>query len=61
MSNTTMLAYSIEKPGDTGQVLEVPLPVPEGPGFALIRVLVSSSLCCLLFCCCHRLFFVGSK
>ena len=40
-SHSMMLAYSINKPGDTkGEVVQVPKPVPEGPGFALIRVLV---------------------
>ena len=40
-----MLAYSINKPGDTkGEVVQVPKPVPEGLGFALIRVLVSACI-----------------
>ena len=38
---TTMLAYCIVNTGDTttGQVVRMPRPRPDGPGFALIRVL----------------------
>ena len=36
----TMLAYAIPKAGDThGEVMRIPKPKPDGPGFALIRVL----------------------
>jgi threonine dehydrogenase-like Zn-dependent dehydrogenase len=36
----TMLAFAIPNPGDTfGKVMRVPKPSPDGPGYALIRVL----------------------
>jgi len=36
----TMLAFCIVNPGDTeGRVVELTIPKPDGPGFALIRVL----------------------
>ena len=39
-STTTMLAYCIPQAGDTtGRVMRVPKPQPDGPGFALVRVL----------------------
>lgn len=36
----TMLAFAIPNPGDTfGKVMRLPKPSPDGPGYALIRVL----------------------
>jgi hypothetical protein len=50
-SHSMMLAYSINKPGDTkGEVVQVPKPAPEGPGFALIRVLVRANALRVVVC-----------